>query len=60
VWGGVKRSGSLLFPEMVTPQITADHLHKYNLGFFFKSRRMPISNRIGHFTSSELRIKKNK
>jgi hypothetical protein len=49
------------FPEMATPQITAaDHLPKYNLGFFFRSRRMPNSNRIWHFTSSELRMNKNK
>jgi hypothetical protein len=33
--------------------ITADHLPKYNLGFFFRSRRN--NNSIWHFTSSELR-----
>jgi hypothetical protein len=46
------------FPEVAIPQITADHLPKYNLGFFFISRRN--KNRIWHFTSSELRMNKNK
>jgi CTP synthase (UTP-ammonia lyase) len=47
-----------LIPEVAIPQITADHLPKYNLGFFFRSRRN--NNRIWHFTSSELRMNKNK
>ncbi len=37
------------FPQVAT-QITADHLSKYNFGFFLRSRR---NNRIRHFTSSE-------
>jgi hypothetical protein len=39
------------FPEVAIPQITADHLSKNNLGFFFISRRN--NNRIWHFTSSK-------
>jgi hypothetical protein len=48
------------FPEVATPQITADHLPECNLGFFSRPRRN--KNRIRHFTSSEyiLRINKNK
>jgi hypothetical protein len=46
------------FPEVAIPQITADHLPKYNLGFFFISRRN--NNRIWHFTSSEWHMNKNK
>jgi hypothetical protein len=48
------------FSEMATPQITADHLPKYNLRFFFRSRRNNKQNLAPLLNMAMLRVKKIK